>query len=260
MIKYTPKEIKDNVNISQLPAWKDFLELVIKTAGLLLIIYIVLGIMVEVIAPKVPLSLEKRLGRLFLEQLATKGYTEQEDLKVILERLVSQGNNLPRFNYRVYVKETPDLNALALPAGNILIFRGLLEGLGSEKELAMVLAHELGHYAYRDHLKGLGRNLIFLILSVSLFGADSSVSRFISSSLMSAEMRFSQAQERRADFFALDLVYKIYGDVEGALGFYEKISQKEKLPSFLYFFSTHPYPKSRLEALKKQIQLKGYNR
>ncbi len=39
----------------------------------------------------------------------------------------------------------------------MVVFTGLLEKMTSENELAFVLAHELGHYDHRDHLRGLGR-------------------------------------------------------------------------------------------------------
>ena len=46
------------------------------------------------------------------------------------------------------------MNAVALPGGNIVVFAGLLKEIKSENELAMILGHELGHFAHRDHLRG----------------------------------------------------------------------------------------------------------
>lgn len=49
------------------------------------------------------------------------------------------------FAYRAYLVPDTEPNAMALPGGVVLVTRGLLSTLGSESELAAVLAHELGH-------------------------------------------------------------------------------------------------------------------
>lgn len=59
--------------------------------------------------------------------------------------LIAQGSwtNPPR----VQVVNTPDVNALALPGGRILLFRGIIDFAAGPNELAGVIAHELGHIA-----------------------------------------------------------------------------------------------------------------
>lgn len=145
-----------------------------------------------------------------------------------------------------------------MPGGNIIVFSGLIDSVESENELAFVLAHELGHFTHKDHLRGLGRGLVLLMSSISLFGSDSFITGFIMNSLSNVEMKFSQRQERMADLWALDLLNRRYGHIGGAIDFFEKMAKKEKKGRFLYFFATHPYPQSRVRALKEQIQSKGY--
>jgi len=68
-----------------------------------------------------------------------------------------------------------------------------------------VLAHELGHFANRDHLKGLGRGLILWIISAGILGQDNAITDLAGRSLIGVQMKFSQAQETKADLFALEL-------------------------------------------------------
>jgi Zn-dependent protease with chaperone function len=145
-----------------------------------------------------------------------------------------------------------------LPGNNIIITTALIEGLESENELAFVLAHELGHFANRDHLRGLGRGLVLLTISTILFGADSSVSQVLENSLQNVEMKFSQNQEKKADLFALRLLNERYGHVGGAIDFFEKLKKKEKGGRFLYFFATHPHSLERIRYLKQEIAARGY--
>lgn len=73
-----------------------------------------------------------------------------------LQAYVQQvGDRVARYSHRpdlvfiFTVIDSPDLNAFALPGGYIYVHRGLLAYLGSEAELAAVLAHEIGHVTAR---------------------------------------------------------------------------------------------------------------
>jgi predicted Zn-dependent protease len=258
-MKFTPREIKSNVNISSTSPIKDFFELVIKILGLILAVYILLGFAVDYLAPHISINTEQRLGKLFSVRFERKERTPDElQLQQILDELIKKSQGLPPFTYKVYLEESKDVNALALPGGNIVVFSALLKEVESKNELAMVLAHELGHFYRRDHLRGLGRSLVFLLISSTLFGSDSSVSKVVTNAVTNVEMRFSQTQEKAADLYALDLLNETYGNVVGATDFFEKMSRKEKLWSILYIFASHPYPVSRITSIKEHIKLKGY--
>ena len=58
---------------------------------------------------------------------------------------------------QVTVLNTPGVNAFALPGGYIYVTRGLLALANDEAELAMVIAHEIGHVAARHPAKRLAR-------------------------------------------------------------------------------------------------------
>lgn len=258
-MKYIPKEIKGNVNVSSVSAVKDFFELLAKILGAILFIYIVLGFAVDYIAPRISFDTELKLGGLFSRRFEKKERTKKEDyIQGILNRLVKHDDSLPKFDYKVYLEDSKEVNAVALPAGHIVIFSALLKETDSDNELAMVLSHELGHFVHKDHLRGLGRGLVFLVVSSALFGADSSISKFIINFISDVEMRFSQSQERKADIYALELLNRTYGNVAGALDFYEKMAKKEKIGKFFYLFASHPYPQDRINALKEEIKIKNY--
>ncbi|MCM8787844.1 MAG: M48 family metallopeptidase, partial [Candidatus Omnitrophica bacterium] len=214
----------------------------------------------DYIASNISTDTEKKiLGKLFLRSFNKTRFTkEEEKLQEILDKLKSNADLLPEFDYKVHIVENEKENAIAFPGGHIVVFSSLLKEIESENEIAMILAHELGHYVHRDHLRGLGRSFVFLVLSSLLFGADNQVSRFIVSSLNNVKMKFSQKQEIASDLYALQLLNKTYGHIGGALDFYYKAVEKEKLGWFFYFSATHPYPKSRLKILKKTIKIKNY--
>lgn len=254
-MRYTAHELKENVNISKKSPLRELFSLFISLLGIILIIYILLGFAVDIIAPVLPDTIDESLGK-FYKPLYANTKAESKKVQELLNSLIE--NLEEKKQYEIFIIENKQVNALALPGRKIIIFSELLKEIEFENELAFVLAHELGHYAQRDHLKALGRRLVFFALSSLFLGQDNSVNDFIGNSLASAEMKFSQAQEKKADLFALDLLYEKYGHAGGATDFLEKMGEKEKLPKFLYFFTTHPHSENRIKAIMAKIKKQGY--
>jgi len=55
----------------------------------------------------------------------------------------------PGIRYQFHVIDSPQVNAFALPGGQVFVMRGLLEFVESEAELAAVLGHEMSHVDLR---------------------------------------------------------------------------------------------------------------
>lgn len=258
-MKFTPRLDEDNVNVSKTPPLKELLFLLTTILGVLLLIYIALGFCLDIVVQKIPPRIEKSLGS-FYSRLYEEDEVVSDSEKKLQDILNNLLTHMPEsgLEFKVYVKEDEKANALALPGGNIVVLSGLLEEVESENELAMILAHELGHFANRDHLRGLGRSLVFIVLSSIVFGQESNATQFLQKALLTVELKFSRNQEAAADLFGLDLLNSTYGHVGGATDFFERLHDKEKAPKFLYFFATHPPYKNRVESLNKRIEEKAY--
>lgn len=257
-MKYIPKELEENVNISSVPPLKEFFILLFGILGILVGIYVILGLAVDLIVPTIPPGIEQNLGRFFLEAYETGKKTLPETrFQPLLDDLAKE---LPQSDvrYKVYLIEHDQSNAIALPGAHIIVFSGILKDLASENGLSFILAHELGHFVNRDHLRGLGRGIILWTFSLALFGNDSCITNFLAHSLVNVEMKFSQHQETMADLFALDLLNKKYGHVGGAEDFLENACKKEKRGRLSYYFASHPHPKDRIRAIEAHIRKKGY--
>jgi len=257
-VKFTPREIIDDIGVTPGSQLRDFFVLLGGILGILLTIYILLGFAVDTAVSHLPPEIESKMGSFFSQSYALdEGSPAKERLRGILDRLADADGSQSGLYHLVLVND-PTVNALALPGGTIVVFSGLVKQAESENELAFVLAHELGHFANRDHLKGLGRTLVLLVMSSAVFGTDSSISEFLTRSLTTAEMQFSQRQESRADIWAADLLYKSYGDAGGAMDFLEKMAREDNRSRFRYFFATHPHPKDRVKNMEAHVIEKGY--
>ena len=158
----------------------------------------------------------------------------------------------------VHVKQSDAVNAAALPGGHMVVFTGLLSEMTSENELAFVLAHELGHFAHRDHLRGLGRALVLMTASTILLGADNSVNSMIGQGMVLTELSFSRQQETRADEFALETLFRHYGHVADSTSFFSKIPKDGDPGRFGHYFASHPQNQRRIDHLNALAQARGY--
>jgi Zn-dependent protease with chaperone function len=258
-MKYTPRLPERNVNVTPTsPLWEFF----VLAGGLLAVViglYLVLGLAVDLIVPRISSAVEEKMGSLFLGTMAPG--PEHSDATAaaqrILDDLQDRCTHLS-YRFRISVHDSPAINALALPGGHIVIFTGLLEKVTSENELSFVLAHELGHYVHRDHLRAVGRALVFMLISTALLGPDNSLSTLLGGALNVTELNFSRKQEIWADAFAIDVLNCAYGHVGGAADFFRKIEKESDPGVFGHYFSTHPRNQERIADLRALARERGY--
>ena len=66
----------------------------------------------------------------------------------------------------------------------------------------MILGHELGHFANRDHLRNLGKTLAIRVAIASLFGDNATLANSVGVVIETiSNARYSQEQEYQADEF-----------------------------------------------------------
>ena len=260
-MKYTPKQPEFNDNVTPTSPLKDLL---VMAGGLLAIaigVYLVLGFAVDLIVPRLSPKIEAKMAGPMLAARTGRAATpeRQKRLQDLLDRLQKDCTRLP-YDFQVHVYREKTVNALALPGGHILVFTGLLDKVASENELAFVLAHELGHYAHRDHLRGIGRALVFMAMSAFLFGPDSRIGNLMAQGLHLTEMSFSRRQELQADVFALNALYCLYGHAGGATDFFHRMASARDPGVFGHYFATHPRNQQRIDRLNALINEKKMGR
>ena len=184
----------------------------------------------------------------------------QDKLNTMLDQLEK---NLPAEQregreYQVLYVPQDTVNALAIPGDRIIIYKGLLAAAESENEVAMVLGHELGHFANRDHLRGLSRQIVLNLALSSLIGDVGSLGAIAANGATAlSNAQFSQKQEIQADDVGLDLLAKTYGHAGGATDFFERMA-KEEGPN-LAILASHPPSEKRVKNIESRIEVAGYS-
>ena len=260
-MEYIPRKPDRNVNVTRTSPLRDFFTMLIGAGVILVAVYVVLGLLVDFLVPRISPETEQKLSGFFQNKYTadTSVPEESKSLQVLVDRMQKQCVSLP-YPMKVEIAGSDMINALALPGGRIVVFSGLLEKVQSENELAFVLAHEMGHFANRDHLSGIGRGLVFMALSLSLFGPNNPIGDKIASFLEVSELGFSRKHETMADEYALEKLDCLYGHVAGATGFFELTSKMEENNFAGHYLSTHPLSEKRITHLTDLAGEKGFRR
>jgi len=214
----------------------------------------------------IPTEVEQQLGRAIVPvfEAQSEPSATQDTLNELLDRLevhLAEEHLAEVHSERDYqVLYVPDdtVNALAIPGDRIIIYKGLLADLQSENELMMILGHELGHFANRDHLRGLSRQLLVRLSLATVFGdLGSLVGIATDSAIVLSDAQFSQSQEKQADEVGLTLLAKEYGQVAGATDFFVRLGDSG-VPG-LAILASHPPSTARVRNIEQLIKSERYN-
>lgn len=255
-----PPDIAAHSDRNPEPQNSQLFKLITVVIGFILALSLALPRVVDGLVWAMPPSLEQQLGTVIAPVYESMGTSapNQVALQKLLDRLVAELPSPQRERtYKLIYVDDGTVNAAAIPGDRVLVFRGLVDQADSENELAMVLGHELGHFANRDHLRGLGQKLLLQLTLGWLMGDVGSLQTIATSGVLALnEAQFSQHQETQADEVGLTLLHRFYGHVAGATDFFERLGQQDK--TTIDWLSSHPAPVQRVEGLRSLIRQRGY--
>ncbi len=234
----------------------------IAAIGVVLLVALVFGLKyaTRFVASAVPRSVDAAIGKAYFSSIEgslaiVHRAPVDEAFKTILARFAAH-TDLEGFEVEIDLVDSSTINAMALPGGRILVYRGLLEILGDENELAGVLAHELSHVTQRHHLTAIGRSL-GLIAAVQFFVGDVAGLVAVGVEVMRrlTENGYSRDQESDADRQGVALLERSGIDplaLERAL---EKMAKAAgSTPEALKWLSTHPADEARRAAIREAAE------
>ena len=212
----------------------------------------VIPLAISLVASHVPLKWEEGLGRSALKVLAPEdARCKDPELANAMERIVERltSGQPEAAPFRIFIVNQDEFNALALPGGNIIVFRGLLEKSGSAEALAGIIAHELQHIRLRHVTKRILSDFSRGFLISAFSGGGAAYGARIAHQL--AALRYSRADENEADAEGMKLQIAAGLDPEAMIRFFETFRGKFDAPGVLKYVSTHPEADERLARLRR---------
>jgi len=186
---------------------------------------------------------------------------------------VALHSDRPDLPWTFSVIDTETINAFAMPGGSIIISSGLLKRLGSEAELAGVLAHEIAHVVKKHQLtaiqsgmqadfwKSVGTSVAADRVKIGGGAVGSAVGSMAKPYLLDAAGNLikdgfflrplDRGLETEADQLALVLATRSGYDPYGLVGALQMLAQYKGGGDAASVFSTHPSATDRIADLEK---------
>ncbi|MBI3447156.1 MAG: M48 family metallopeptidase [Magnetospirillum sp.] len=221
-------------------------------AGVLAGLVLSLPMASRLAASLVPAGMERDWGRNiaagFESQLRVcEGKAGRQALEGLIARL-AEGLPADRRSITLHVIDRPDVNALALPGGDVILFAGLIAKADSPDEIAGVLGHELTHIGRRHvsaaMIRGMGVGVIATLITGDASGL---VASGIGAALAGA---YSRDDEAEADRGGMDLLERAGIGSDGMITFFRRLEDMEGKPGMLtQWLGTHPEAGARAAAI-----------
>ncbi|MCU0652122.1 MAG: Maf and M48 domain-containing protein [Candidatus Omnitrophica bacterium] len=160
-------------------------------------------------------------------------------------------------DYHFMVLNENEVNAVSLPGGYVYIFKGLVDKVSSDDELAGVIGHEVAHIVARHSIKKLQGALGYSLLRVLIAQAssDARVGNAADLAFTDLMMGYSREDELLADQLGARYEKLAGYDPKGMISFLEKLQAiNRKKPQQPYsYFKTHPYGPDRIRVVRQEL-------
>lgn len=261
-MKYRASLPERNDNVDHEHPLKEFVILLTGVVAIIAVVYLALGLLIDFAVDYVSPETEMRIFRAADMIWTDSGDTEVDDRQPSLQALLTElGDCLDmRYPITLQISESEQINAFAMPGGTVVLQSALLDAVQSENGIAFVLAHELGHFQNRDHLRSIGRGMILLAMFAAVGGESSDLADILAPVTHFETAQFSQDRESAADATALKALDCHYGHVGGATELFEVIAEPDEEFDFAltHYFSSHPAARQRIEDLRQLSERLGF--
>lgn len=162
------------------------------------------------------------------------------------------------------VFDDPSVNAFVLPNGKVAVFKGLVDLVQEDAEIAAVLGHEVGHVTSRHAAERasqqLAASVIVELARAALAGGENAqyaeeIGAILGmGAVYGVLLPYSRKHEYEADRAGVALMREAGFDPAGALRFWTRmVASSADRPAPPEVLSTHPADRARLSALHSLI-------
>ncbi|MFP5230281.1 MAG: M48 family metallopeptidase, partial [Acidobacteriota bacterium] len=168
-----------------------------------------------------------------------------------------------RWPFQFHVVDAADINAFALPGGQVFVNLGTVQAAEDEAQLAAVMAHEISHVVLEHSvcnmekeapfaaIGGLGQLAARIVLGNGVLGGLAQNTIGLGFGL--GFLKMSRGDEKQADEEGVQILYDAGYDPRAMPQFFEVIEGKYGKGG-AQFLSDHPNPGNRTEYIDKEIR------
>lgn len=207
-----------------------------------------------------PIRIDEQIGEMAMPALVSEQRLEANHPATVLAREIVRRLQphaaIPEMNFRVLVVESDEVNAFALPGGQMVVYTGLLKKAQTPEQVAGVIAHEMSHATLRHGLQSVSQSLGIVAAMQFLVGDIGGLVSFGSQIAQKSILTsYSRAAETEADLEGARMLHEA-GIDPGAMAEFFGLLNAElgDIPDVAAWISTHPQHARRVENITQLLQ------
>jgi MAF protein len=159
--------------------------------------------------------------------------------------------------YSFKVLDENEINAVSLPGGYVYVFKGLVDTVENDGELAGVLAHEVGHIVARHSVKkmqaAMGYNLVRLLMIP--IPQSGEVAATADAAFTELFLGYGREDELLADELGARYAKRAGYDPHNMITFLQKLEDHNRRRPLQprSYYKTHPYVPDRIRVVKQEL-------
>lgn len=200
----------------------------------------------------IPESYDASLGSTFFTEYLTKNNVDSSKT-VLLNQFAHELKLQKTRGLHFTVVNSSEVNAFALPDGNIIVYSGLLDLIKNYDELACLMGHEVIHVNQRHSMKMLCRNLSGYIFISAVFSDVNGIMAVIADNAHNLQsLSYSREFEKQADEEGTTLMIHNNVNPNGMTRLFSRLKENDyiNIPAFI---SSHPLTNDRIETINHFI-------
>jgi Zn-dependent protease with chaperone function len=234
--------------------------------GLFYLVFASRGFLAQKVVNSIPYKVEQTIGDKIIGNVLSPGEINgDKNLKnSLIELLTPLFESVPKEfkDFKVHIADKKELNAFALPGGQIVFNLEVLKRANSAEEILGVAAHEMAHVTQRHVLRNMIQALgVFTLFQLFLGDITGVIAVLTDQGTFLLMKGFSRSMEEDADEKGIDYLLKANIDPRGMAGFFKLIKAyykelgtmgeiAEKMDEHLTLLSTHPSTDSRIKKIE----------
>lgn len=206
----------------------------------------------------IPQKFDQEIGNQAFEQYMSLNTIDSSKTKIANEFIshLHLENEIP---IKITVVQSSQINAFALPDGNIVIYSEIIDQMKNYEELVGLITHEVAHINERHSMKMLCRNVSGYIFISAIFSDVNGIMAVISDNANNLQaLSYSRRFEKEADFTGFKLMISNGVDPDGMIWLFKRLKGHDQMiPEFI---STHPFTEKRISEIEKLKTEYSYKR
>ncbi|MGM0501795.1 MAG: M48 family metallopeptidase [Bacillota bacterium] len=210
-------------------------------------------------------KISKRNMELYIEEygVAELKPEKKKEVEQLFNSLTTEAKKDDfRLNFRYKIIDAPVINAAYLGDGRMILFKGLIDEVENNNQLAAIVAHEIGHGVNQDIKEKIDwiQTIQLGTLLADLAG-DGEINQDNSSKITALALNllqrgYSRSQEKEADYYSVFLTNRAGYDPDGAVGVMKLLKKKQggaADSALLEVFASHPNLNKRINYLTELV-------